>query len=264
MNYSRQAYYKGLKYQHKHQFEQGLVLEEVRRFRQVLPCVGTVKLHHLLQPFLEHQQIKMGRDKLHELLKDNDLLVQPRKRRHVSTTQSDHSFKVYRNLFNNQPCDRPDQVWVSDITYIRTMQGFCFLSLITDAYSRRIVGYDISDSLELEGCYRALKMAIGKTRNYNAKLIRHSDRGSQYCSHKYIKLLKKKGIKISMADTGNCYQNAMAERVNGILKREFELDNNFKTKKQAYQTAKQAIQIYNQLRPHLALKLRTPNSLYVA
>ena len=264
MRYSRQAYYKGSKYRDKRQFEQELVLEEVRRIRSVLPCVGTFKLHHLLQSFLAHNQIKMGRDMLNRLLKDNGLLVKRRLRRYISTTQSSHPFKVHKNLYNNQASHRRDQVWVSDITYIRTKEGFCFLALITDTYSRKIVGYDISDSLELEGCYRALKQAIGKTGNYNQKLIHHSDRGSQYCSYKYTRLLKEKGIKISMADTGNCYQNAMAERINGILKAEFMLDVNFVTKNQAIKTTKQAIQIYNQQRPHRAIKLETPNKLYAA
>ena len=244
--------------------DQALVLKEVRRIRHLLPCVGTLKLHSLLQRFLADHCIKMGRDKLNKLLKDNDLLVKTRKRRYVTTTQSNHQFKVYRNLYNNQPCERPDQVWVSDITYIRTMEGFCFLALITDVYSRRIVGFDISDSLELEGCYRALKFATKGKNDYLEQLIHHSDRGSQYCSHRYTALLKAKGIRISMADKGNCYQNAIAERVNGILKREFELDNNFKNKKQAVQTAKQAIKIYNQNRPHRAINLKTPNSLYAA
>lgn len=264
LRYSRQAYYKSCKYRDKRQFEYGLVLEEVRRIRRTLPRVGTLKLHHLLERYLAHNQIKIGRDKLNKLLKDNDLLIERPSRRYISTTQSLHPFKVYKNLFNNEQSDRPDQVWVSDITYIRTRQGFCFLALITDTYSRKIVGYDISDSLELEGCYRALKQAIGKTGNYNQKLIHHSDRGSQYCSHKYTALLKEKGIQISMADRGNCYQNAMAERINGILKQEFMLGVNFVTKKQAIKTTRQAIQIYNQDRPHRAIKLNTPNNLYAA
>jgi transposase InsO family protein len=158
---------------------------------------------------------------------------------------------------------QPDRLWVSDITYIRSREGFCYLALITDAYSRKIVGYDVSDSMELNGCMRALKLALQTASNLG-QLIHHSDRGIQYCSNQYTNMLLDRGIKISMADKGNCYQNAMAERVNGILKNEFNLDTTFKSKKHAIETVHQSIYIYNQHRPHWALQFKTPNYCYAA
>jgi len=211
----------------------------------------------MIQETMNSGAIKMGRDRFFHWLGAHDLLIRP-KRRYVSTTQSHHRFYVYKNLTEGMQVSRPDRVWVSDITYIKSLEGFCYLALITDAYSRKIVGYDVSDSLELNGCLRALKSAL-QTASDLRQLIHHSDRGIQYCSNQYTKQLLDRGIRISMADKGNCYQNAMAERVNGILKNEFNLDLTFKSKKHAIETVHQSIYIYNQHRPHWALKLKTPN-----
>ena len=156
-----------------------------------------------------------------------------------------------------------NQLWVSDITYLRTREGFCYLALITDAYSRKIVGYDVSDSLELDGCMRALKSALQTASNLTG-LIHHSDRGIQYSSNQYVAILKQAGCKISMAAKGNCYENALAERVNGILKNEFNLDQNFSTKSQAIKTVHQSIYIYNRFRPHWAINLKTPEVAHAA
>ncbi len=156
---------------------------------------------------------------------------------------------------------RPNQVWVSDITYIRTVKGFCYLALITDMHSRKIVGYDLSDSLELKGCVRALKKAIYKAKDIKG-LIHHSDRGIQYCSNVYTQILKTKKIEISMTEENHCYENAMAERVNGILKDEFYLDQVFTNKEHAKRAAKNAIKLYNEIRLHLSLDYQTPNMVY--
>jgi len=156
---------------------------------------------------------------------------------------------------------RPNQVWVSDITYIRTIKGFCYLALITDMHSRKIVGYDLSDSLELKGCVRALKKAIYQA---NIKhLIHHSDRGIQYCSNQYTQILKRKNIRISMTEENHCYENAIAERVNGILKDEFYLDQTFDNVTHAKRAAKNAINLYNEIRLHLSLDFKTPNMVYL-
>ena len=188
------------------------------------------------------------------------MLVKPRKS-YVTTTNSRHRFHTYLNLVEDFKPTGKNQLWVSDITYIRTLDGFMYLALITDAYSRKIVGYDISDSLELEGALRALRLAL-RSLPADHQLIHHSDRGIQYCSHAYVNRLKSRGVRISMASTGNCYENAMAERVNGILKQEYYLDQAFKTKDLAKKACKQAVKIYNGLRLHMALDYKTPDQVH--
>ena len=262
MGRSRQGYYKALKAQNKKLVEHGKLKEWVDPIRQLMPRLGGRKLFFLLQDRMRKNALKIGRDRFFQWLKVNDLLISP-KGMHVYTTQSNHRFWIHKNLTEDFVPVRSNQLWVSDITYIRTRQGFCFLALITDAYSRKIVGYDVSDSLELEGCHRALKSALQTASNLD-QLIHHSDRGIQYCANQYTSLLKEKGIKISMAAKGNCYENALAERVNGILKNEFNLDFTFKTKQLAYHTVHQSIYIYNQHRPHWAINLLTPQEKHAA
>lgn len=203
----------------------------------------------------------MGRDLFFNYLRTTDQLVRPRKR-YVVTTQSSHRFRVYNNLLEGYRLTGSHQAWVSDITYLRTYHGFCYLALITDAWSRKIVGYDVSNSMELSGCLRALKMAI-KQLPASYQLIHHSDRGIQYCSNVYTDRLKTERIKISMAEKGNCYQNAMAERINGILKSEFYLDTKFTDTTQAKSSAKQAIELYNNYRPHMNLNYKTPYQIHL-
>ena len=216
----------------------------------------------MLQDKFAEQKLKIGRDKFFDWLRKSDLLVHP-KRSYIHTTNSHHRFWVHDNLIQDMKVTASNQLWVSDITYLRTREGFCYLALITDAYSRKIIGYDVSDSLELDGCMRALKSAF-QTASDLSKLIHHSDRGIQYCSNQYVALLKQAGCKISMAAKGNCYENALAERVNGILKNEFNLDQNFSTKIHAIQTVHQSVYIYNQLRPHWAINLKTPAIAHAA
>lgn len=259
---SRASYYKAGRRIEKDLMQNEIILELVQNVRKVLPRVGGKKLHHMLSRDLAKARIKIGRDRFLRLLSQQGLLIKPR-RKYVKTTNSTHRFHTYTNLLADTVIQRPHQAWVCDITYIRTMEGFHFLALITDGYSRKIVGYDFSNSLEMEGCKRALQMAI-KQLPPNYSLIHHSDRGFQYCSNHYTRILNQHHIQISMAQKGNCYENAMAERVNGILKQEFYLDENFKTKELARKAVDQAIRYYNEIRPHYSINLLTPNLKHAA
>jgi putative transposase len=260
MDRSRQSYYKVLSSKLKRSNEQDTLQSLVQPIRHIMPRVGGKKLYCMIQSRMPQNRIKMGRDRFFKWLKHNDLLISPKKR-YVNTTQSHHRFWVYDNLAATINLTGSNQLWVSDITYLRTGEGFCYLALITDAYSRKIVGFDVSDSLELNGCMRALKAALQTASNLN-ELVHHSDRGIQYCSAQYTALLKQHGIKISMAAKGNCYENALAERINGILKGEFNLDTKFKTKKQAIEAVQQSVYIYNTFRPHWSLNLKTPEQCH--
>ena len=213
-----------------------------------------------LRQDFENQNVKVGRDTLFKVLRKHKMLTL-RKKYSCKTTNSHHRFYKYKNSIKDVEITRPNQVWASDITYIRTVKGFCFLALITDMYSRKIVGYDLSDSLELKGCVRALNKAIYKAKNIKG-LTHHSDRGIQYCSNVYTQILKRKKIHISMTEENHCYENAMAERVNGILKGEFYLDQTFTNVAHAKRAAKNAINLYNEIRLHLSLDYKTPNMVY--
>ena len=257
---NRDAYYK-LKKRVKHRnADEAKVIELVKAERETQPRVGTVKLHKHLKDELIEMGIKMGRDRLFNVLRDNDMLVR-RKKASFKTTNSYHHFHKYNNLIKDLKITKPNQVWVSDITYIRTVNGFSYLALTTDLYSRKIVGYDVSDSLELAGCLRALKKALANARPAD-DLIHHSDRGIQYCSKQYVAELQKRNIQISMTEENHCYENAVAERVNGILKDEFYLDQCFANLNHAKKAIKSAISVYNNRRLHLSLNLKTPESVY--
>lgn len=235
-------------------------MDLVKEERIDQPRVGTRKLYEALQASFIAADLKIGRDSLFDILREHDMLVQ-RKKAYCRTTDSNHHFHKYKNLIKDLTINKPNQVWVSDITYIRTVKGFCYLALITDLYSRKIVGYDISDSLELAGCLRALKLALRHARPA-AGLVHHSDRGVQYCSKQYVKALKNRKIKISMTEEDHCYENAVAERVNGILKSEFYLDQCFFSTHHAQIATKNAIEIYNSKRLHLSLGYKTPNMVF--
>jgi transposase InsO family protein len=232
----------------------------VKHERLEQPRVGTRKLYEALQTNFLQLGLKVGRDSLFSILRDHDMLIK-RKKASCKTTDSYHRFHKYTNLVKDMEVTAPNQVWVSDITYIRTINGFCYLALITDMYSRKIVGYDISDSLELAGCLRALKGAL-RTARPAAGLVHHSDRGIQYCSNQYVEQLKKQKIRISMTEENHCYENAIAERVNGILKNEFYLDQCFYNTLYARKATKNAIDIYNNKRLHLSLGYKTPNMVF--
>ena len=259
-NLKRDAYYKYVKRFAIRKTQEKQVVKMVSLKRKVLPRVGCRKLLVHLQNDFTKKDLKIGRDRLFNILRTNDMLVKPKKTS-CRTTNSYHHFHKYNNLIKDFCPTKINQVWVSDITYIRTVNGFCYLALITDIYSRKIVGFDISDSLELKGALRALQKALYKAKNIE-KLIHHSDRGVQYCSHLYTGVLLKKNIKISMTEENHCYENAIAERVNGILKDEFYLDQTFYNTKHSQLAVKNAIKLYNNERLHLSLGYKTPNSVY--
>lgn len=257
---SRQNYYAARRLRGRQEIEEGLVLELVRSERRIQPRLGGRKLLHLLGPELEEAGVDVGRDRFFELLADNDLLV-ARKPGAPRTTRSRHCLPVFVNLLAGLVLERPNQAWVSDLTYIRTEEGFLYASLITDAYSRMIVGSHIGDSLEAEGCLLALEGAL-RALPPGSRPIHHSDRGCQYCCHEYVGRLQERGLAISMTEVSHCYENAKAERVNGILKQEYEMDRTFRTKAQARAAFEQAVWLYNNRRPHLMLGYRFPSAVH--
>ena len=256
----RDAYYKIKARKQQKEAVDKKVLELVKEERIEQPRVGTRKLYEALCTLFVLEGLKVGRDKLFDILREHDMLVK-RKKASCKTTDSYHRFHKYKNLVKDMEVTAPNQVWVSDITYIRTINGFCYLALVTDMFSRKIVGYDISDSLELAGCLRALKRAL-RTARHAVGLVHHSDRGIQYCSNQYVDELKKHGIEISMTEENHCYENAIAERVNGILKDEFYLDQCFFNTKSASVATDNAINIYNNKRLHVSLGYKTPNMVF--
>lgn len=262
---SRQAYYKRLCSERAIYERDTVVIGLVQTKRVHQPRIGTRKLHYLLRGLFAEKGIKLGRDGLFDVLRAARLLV-PTKRAYHKTTDSHHRFRKHPNLLKDGPqkviATRPEEVWVADITYIPTMERFAYLSLVTDAYSRRIMGYHVHGSLQTEEVGRALKMAL-KGRKLEAKLIHHSDRGIQYCSSFYQRIHEKHKITCSMTDGYDCYQNALAERVNGILKNEFLLQTP-KNLEEASQMIKESIHIYNHERPHLALQYKTPDAVHQA
>jgi putative transposase len=260
LKYARSSYYKALGKAARDTTSLICILDGIQAIRQEMPRIGGKKLHFLLRKtLLESGHSCLGRDRLFALMREKGLLIK-RRRKYAVTTDSRHGFHTYENLVKGKLITESNYAWVSDITYVRTKAGFSYVSLITDLYSRKIVGYHASNSLELQGCMWALKQALktGKPK------IHHSDRGSQYCSHAYTGLLKKNNIAISMAQTGNCYENAVAERVNGILKQEFNLSATFKNLKHVQKALKQAVQAYNTKRPHWSINLMVPDKLHQA
>ena len=238
-----------------------MVLMYVRGIRSRQPRIGTRKLHITLGSVFEENGIKMGRDKFFALLKENGLLVKPRRRKKI-TTDSNHVYRKYPNLIREYvPCG-PEQIWASDITYVSTAQGFVYVSLVTDQYSKKIMGHHVHPTLEAKGPLEALKMAIKNRRHHETNLIHHSDRGIQYCCEEYVNLLKRNKIQISMSAPGNPYENAVAERVNGILKNEFYLDSHFTTIKHVSRTLRETVAVYNNNRPHASCDYLTPEQAH--
>ena len=224
--------------------------------RKLLPRLGGRKTHYLITPTLQLRNIRFGRDKLFELLRENDLLIKPR-RRYIQTTNSKHWLRKYPNKVKDLKVTAPEQLWVSDITYLKTEEGNCYLTMVTDAYSRKIMGYSIADNMEASTVAEALKMGI-KNRCYEHELLHHSDRGLQYCSKEYVQIAESANIKMSMTEQSDPYENALAERMNRTIKEEFCLDHILPNKQQAYQAVEEAIQLYNRYRPHQSLSLKTP------
>lgn len=255
---TRQAYYQLLHQKESTSIIHAIVLVLVREIREEMPFIGTRKLLYLLTPKLEEHSIKMGRDQLFNLLRFHGLLVRRRQRK-VCTTNSHHWLKKYPNLIKELILTGSEQLWVSDITYVRTLQGFSYLSLIMDAYSKKIMGYSLYATLEADGCLEALVMAIKNRRCHTSFfLIHHSDRGVQYCSGKYVDILAKENITISMTQDSNPCDNSMAERVNGIIKNEFKKDQTYRNHKEACKAIAKDIAIYNNKRPHGSVDYLTP------
>lgn len=240
--------------------KEDIIIQHVLEIRKGLPRVGTLKLHNMLNPVLEPHSITVGRDYLFDLMREHRLDIRRRKRRAV-TTDSRHWMHKYSNLIKDLVVDRPEQVWVSDITYIRLNTQWAYLSLVTDAYSRKIMGYALRTDLTAKGCVEALEMALGN-RVYDQKLIHHSDRGSQYCSASYVDILIGDGIGISMTENGDPYENAIAERVNGIIKSEFNLYSSFGSLEETSQKIGKSIKAYNEIRPHSSCDFLTPEAAH--
>lgn len=256
MNISRQAFYKRCNALQNRDNINVLAISAVKTERMDQPRLGVRKLHRILL----QKQIVMGRDRLFSLLKAHRLLVTP-KRAYHRTTQSHHRFHCHPNLIKSGFVpSKPEQLWVADITYLPTHEGHTYLSLITDAYSRKIVGYHLDSNMKTQAVKQAFLNAL-KTCHSASSLIHHSDRGIQYCSAEYQDIHQKYGVQCSMTDGYDCYQNALAERVNGILKMEYLLIKP-QNLEQAKILVEESIRIYNQRRPHLSLNYKTPDEVH--
>jgi putative transposase len=257
---TRQNYYKTHKTRQRQAVDEDLIKTLVQAERALQPRLGGRKLFKMLTPILKEQGVRIGRDIFFKVLRRNSLLLE-KLPSSPHTTNSYHSLPIFLNMIKDMTLSAPNQVWAADITYMRTEQEFMYLSLITDMYSRKIVGYHLSASLDAEETVKALKMAL-RNKPKTARPIHHSDRGSQYCCHLYIKELEKHGIVASMTEKNHCAENALAERVNGILKQEYGLGHEFRHAMHAHQAVKQAVQLYNTRRPHCSLDLETPEKVH--
>ncbi|NRP96274.1 Integrase core domain protein [Marinobacterium sp. xm-g-59] len=256
---SRQAIYQSEKRQKIRQSEIMPVLEMVKRLRRFMPRLGTRKLYKMIKPQMDAEGIKLGRDGLFDFLRDRQMLVKPRKS-YIKTTHSKHWMKKHPNLLKGFEVSKPEQVFVSDITYVESDEGVHYLSLVTDASSRKIMGHELSWDMKAESVVKALHQAT-RTSSETESVIHHSDRGLQYCSALYQKALRLNGMVPSMTDGYDCYQNALAERVNGILKQEF-LIYRCKTFADLKALIAESVEIYNQMRPHLSLGMKTPEEVH--
>lgn len=239
-----------------------IVLQHVLQIRKQQTRIGTLKLHHMLQQPLQQHGIKIGRDYLFDLMRGHGLHIRNRKRK-VVTTNSRHWMQMYSNLIKGLVINGPEQVWVSDITYIQLRKQWGYLSLITDAYSKKIMGWAFRKDLSAQGCIEALEMAIADRKYPQNKLIHHSDRGSQYCSKGYVDILTGGNIAVSMTENGDPYENAIAERVNGILKAEFDLYGEQTGLRETTKKIRENIQTYNQIRPHASCDYLTPEQAHL-
>jgi transposase InsO family protein len=264
--YSKQAFYKQLQAVQNASLKNEVVLELVQEKRKIWKRGSGRNLHQSIKKELIEHDIKMGRDKFFDLLRENKLLIKP-KRFRTKTTCSFHHFNKYEYLIKDVIPNRSNEIWVSDITYLwlKKLDKFCYLSLITDLYSRKIVGYCVHEDLSVNGCLEALKMALKQRVNKSEALVHHSDRGVQYCSHAYVKLLQKNNIRISMTQTGDPLENAVAERINKTIKEEFTNDRqiNFINIVEAKTEIKKFIEFYNSKRPHRSVEWLTPNEAHL-
>ncbi len=256
-----QNYYAQRKLRGRQEVDVDLMLKLVIAERQHQPRLGGRKLYSLIDKEMKEAGARMGRDRLFEELRKAGLRVEKRRSEWPKTTKFDPTLPMFKNLIKTRILKGPNKVWVADITYIRTMKGFMYLALITDKWSRKIVGYHLGETLETSDALKALAMAL-KGLQKGEKLIHHSDRGCQYASHTYAKRVKKAGLRMSMTEENHCAENALAERLNGILKQEYYLDGNFETKREARKAVAEAVSLYNHRRPHMSLGLRTPEMVH--
>lgn len=259
---SRQNYYGRRRERMREQIEEKLVVELVQAERKLQPRLGGRKLWRLVSGELAAAGVSLGRDRFFGVLRRRGLLVE-RRSRGCRTTESRHGWRVYPNLVEGRALTGPHQVWVSDITYLRTAEGFVYLALVMDAWSRKIVGYDCSGSLEAEGARRALRQALGQL-PAGARVVHHSDRGIQYCCREYVGLLAAAGAQVSMTQERHCYENGQAERLNGILKQEYGLGETLGSRAEAQIQVREAVALYNERRPHAALGYRFPAAVHEA
>ncbi len=253
---SRQNYYKGRTARKRKSVDEDWVVQLVNCERQMQPRLGTRKLKHVLEEDFRTAGVEVGRDRMFEILRSRDLLVPPLPKS-PRTTDSRHSLPVFRNLIAEMELTAPNQVWVNDITYIRTLEGFEYLSLNMDLHSRKIVGFHCSDDLSAAGCLTAVGKALADLPE-GCHPIHHSDRGGQYCSHEYVDRLTGQGLTLSMTEVDHCAENSVAERLNGILKQEYGLGRTFLTRAHSRAAVEQAVWLYNTRRPHMSLQLKTP------
>ena len=257
---SRQAYYQHQRRRQRRAGQAALILREVRAIRQRHTRLGTRKLLHRLRPWMQTHGCHMGRDRLFELLRQHQLLIWPKRRRRPRTTWAGHW--RCENLLDKATLTGPHQAYVSDITYIDTEHGFNYLTLITDAYSRYIVGAAVSASLATAGSLQALNRALARRPAGSGPFIHHSDRGTQFTDRRYRGRLKRSDGRSSMGARGDCYDNALAERMNGILKLEYGLDSRFRSIQEVRRAVRESVWLYNHERPHLALHYRTPTEVH--
>ena len=258
---TRQNYYTRRQARQRCGVDADLVVALVLEERKVQPRLGARKLLFMLKGTLAKEGVSLGRDRFLEVLRTKDLLLAPKPAEYPCTTNSHHCLPVFTNQIKGLMVIKPNEVWVGDLTYIRTETGFLYLSLLTDKGSRKVVGYHCSETLAAAGCLVALKQALAGL-PAGATPIHHSDQGTQYCSHEYVNLVQKHGLTMSMTEVDHCAENALAERVNGILKTEYGLGGQFKTKAAARLAVDQAVHIYNTRRPHTALEYRTPEAAH--
>lgn len=253
---SKQAYYKFSKKHDEQKEKEENIIRKVLSIRQEQPRIGTRKLHYILK-----NDIKVGRDKLFKILRKEQMLLTKR-RKYVKTTNSKHWMRTYRDSSKQVELKEPEQLWVADITYLSTQKESIYLHLVSDAYSKQIMGYTVSKDLRSESTVKALQMAFKKRVYSSRDLLHHSDRGLQYCSRLYVNELLRNNCQISMTQDGSPYDNAVAERINGILKDEFYCDEKFDSLEQAKKHVEQSILIYNSKRPHLSCSMLTPNEMH--
>ena len=257
---NRQEYYRAVKREEQKRQVATEVVAMIEKVRMRMPRVGTRKLYHLL--YNELKDMGVGRDRLFAIIRANHLHIVPKRQYHI-TTNSHHRFRKHKNLLESVPLVRPEQVWVSDITYIGTRVHPMYLSLVTDAYSKKIMGFNVSQSLDACGAVAALKQAIANRKHPEKQLIHHSDRGLQYCCEAYQAILEKYRISCSMTESYDPYQNAVAERVNGILKHEFILGITIQDLELMNKLIEESIDIYNNERPHWSCRMETPTKMHL-